>query len=185
MGRSRSRSPRWGRRRDDSPRRRIERGGNQRGNRDNGGRSQGVTNVPPPARFQLADGTTLAAHVPLGRTGDSAPHENRPVQSGVVVPINIPGPINNNSYNHRKNGILEVNGITPREDGTRGSVAARDPAAIYSTLCSENSEALPPGWERIIYMGREVYLDHLSREAYEEPPWRVWARRSETSGLAR
>lgn len=60
------------------------------------------------------------------------------------------------------------------------------PADIYELLTDSKSgsngampkgKVLPPGWERIVYQGSVVYVDHISREAHEEPPWEVWRRR--------
>ncbi|CUG90028.1 Hypothetical protein, putative [Bodo saltans] len=48
---------------------------------------------------------------------------------------------------------------------------------VYDALC-KTDEWLPPGWECVVYKGVPVYLDHLSREAFEDKPWEVWARKS-------
>jgi hypothetical protein len=48
---------------------------------------------------------------------------------------------------------------------------------VYDALC-KTDELLPPGWECVVYKGVPVYLDHLSREAFEDKPWEVWARKS-------
>ncbi|CBH16363.1 uncharacterized protein TEOVI_000720300 [Trypanosoma equiperdum] len=51
---------------------------------------------------------------------------------------------------------------------------------LYIQLCKTpgGSERLPPGWEKVLYEGAVVYLDHISREAHEVPPWEVWRKRS-------
>ena len=39
--------------------------------------------------------------------------------------------------------------------------------------------ALPPGWEAIsMGEGNIVYLDHINREAHEDPPGKVWQQRA-------
>lgn len=52
---------------------------------------------------------------------------------------------------------------------------------VYDALC-KTDEWLPPGWECVVYKGVPVYLDHLSREAFEDKPWEVWARKSSKAG---
>lgn len=54
---------------------------------------------------------------------------------------------------------------------------------VYDALC-KTDEWLPPGWECVIYKGVAVYLDHLSREAFEDKPWEVWARKSTKAAAA-
>ena len=51
-----------------------------------------------------------------------------------------------------------------------------DAAELYRTLCSSNDEVLPAGWEKIVYNGQVIYLDHLNREAHDEHPFKMWSR---------
>ncbi|KEG09223.1 hypothetical protein DQ04_05581030 [Trypanosoma grayi] len=48
--------------------------------------------------------------------------------------------------------------------------------ALYAAMCPSDGEALPPGWEKVVYHGTTVYLDHIAREAHEVWPWEVWRR---------
>ncbi|KAF8289091.1 hypothetical protein TcG_01198 [Trypanosoma cruzi] len=53
--------------------------------------------------------------------------------------------------------------------------------ALYAEMCPSDGEPLPPGWEKVVYHGTIVYLDHVAREAHEVRPWEVWQRRSEAA----
>ncbi|ESL11389.1 hypothetical protein TRSC58_00862 [Trypanosoma rangeli SC58] len=53
--------------------------------------------------------------------------------------------------------------------------------ALYALMCPNDGEPLPPGWEKVVYHGTVVYLDHVAREAHEVRPWEVWRRRSEAA----
>lgn len=44
-------------------------------------------------------------------------------------------------------------------------------------MCGMDSAILPPGWEMASIEGTIVYLDHINREAHEEPPSVVWHHR--------
>lgn len=64
------------------------------------------------------------------------------------------------------------------------------PSDVYELLSSSKGNGkeggkgqyLPPGWEKLTYQGAVVYVDHVSREAHEEPPWEVWRRRGGGEG---
>ncbi|ORC90608.1 uncharacterized protein TM35_000084060 [Trypanosoma theileri] len=61
----------------------------------------------------------------------------------------------------------------------RPNVGTMTEEDLYAMMCSSDGEVLPPGWEKILYHGTVVYLDHISREAHEVRPWEVWQRRAE------
>ena len=62
------------------------------------------------------------------------------------------------------------------------TVGFADPDAesmqLYLLMCGNQQDvSLPPGWERIDHGGKTLYLDHIKREAFDEPPWEVWRKR--------
>nr|CCC94254.1 conserved hypothetical protein [Trypanosoma congolense IL3000] len=58
---------------------------------------------------------------------------------------------------------------------------------LYAELCKgfDDGVTLPPGWEKVFYEGAVVYLDHISREGHEKPPWEVWRQRCSTMNTAK
>jgi hypothetical protein len=58
------------------------------------------------------------------------------------------------------------------------------PEEYYRELCDDINGLMPRGWERITIGGSShVYLDHVSREAYENPPWEIWQRQAAATAI--
>ena len=71
-----------------------------------------------------------------------------------------------------------------------GGDPTADATSLYQALCGQGSlevgaVPLPPGWERIEHDGAVLYLDHISREASDEPPWELWRQRAAAGTAAR
>lgn len=48
----------------------------------------------------------------------------------------------------------------------------------YTRWC--NFADMPPGWEVMKVAGKTVYVDHIGKNVYDDPPWVVWEGASRT-----
>jgi len=58
-------------------------------------------------------------------------------------------------------------------DGRRAREEEKSPEDLYAEFVRDKFDDLPPGWERVKRNQEDLYVDHISREAWTEPPAKV------------